>query len=219
MQPRASLVIAAGLLAMVAVSGCAASPAPRASAIPESLQNLAYSRCVNRLDQTKTADFSVSIGWDPTSSTWVDVGPLSDADATGTFSTIWHVHVSTGRVAFQADADGASAPAGEELAGAQEVGSALFDCVSAYRFQSQSEFPASRAALLQLYRYDVGVLWPCLTAHGVTVGTAPSRQAFLTQADAYAAYPVPPSGSDVEVERRLAAAAACPAIPQYLARR
>jgi len=216
MRRRAFLAIAAGMVAVTALAGCAPAPRPRAGAIPESLQNLAYSRCVNRLDPTTTTDYSVSIGGEGGNSSCVDVGPLTAVDADGNRSTTWHVHVTPGRVALESDAEGAPVPADAELARVQKVGRSLFDCVSEYRFQPPAEFPSSRAALLQLFRYDVGVLWPCLTAHGVVLGPAPSRRSYLSQADAYAAYPVPLSGSPGDVTRMLSAAAACPAIPPYL---
>jgi hypothetical protein len=219
MQLRASLVIAAGLLTVTLLSGCAAPPEPRVSAIPDSLQNLALDSCFQQLDTTKVADLSIQIGGSGGSSTWVEVGAISATGFDPASDSAWHVRAKAGRTEFYPGADDAALPSGDDLARAEEVASDLLSCASRYRFQAQSEFPASRAALLQLYRYDLGVLWPCLTAHGVMVGTAPPRRAFLTQVDAYAAYPVPPSASNVEVERRLAAAAACPAIPQYLARR
>jgi hypothetical protein len=92
----------------------------------------------------------------------------------------------------------------------------LYNCMAPYRFAAHDELPArSSGQLLQQYRYDAAVLWPCLIAHGIDPGVLPSRDQFTASF-----LPVDPLSSMKLTRRtlpRLAAALqACPLRPAYL---
>ena len=93
----------------------------------------------------------------------------------------------------------------------------MYDCLAPYRFVEPSTLPSSSSKLLQLYKYDDSVLWPCLAAHGLKVGDPPSREEF---ADAFRAQSVDPFvGLDIsrrELPRVISAAQDCPLRPSYL---
>lgn len=93
----------------------------------------------------------------------------------------------------------------------------MYDCLAPYRFVEQSAPPSSSSQLLQLYRYDDSVLWPCLASHGLKVGDPPNREDF---ANAFTASAVDPfrglNLSGRELPRLIAAAQACPLRPSYL---
>jgi len=94
----------------------------------------------------------------------------------------------------------------------------LYRCMEPYRFEDYPpETLASPARLLQLYRYDALVLWPCLTSHGLDVGDPPSRDQFLTASSSVTSNPL--SGTPVSrktLSRLVAALRACPLRPAYL---
>lgn len=93
----------------------------------------------------------------------------------------------------------------------------MYDCLAPYRFVEPSVLPSTSSQLLQLYRYDSSVLWPCLAAHGLKVGAPPSREDF---ANAFTASAVDPfrglNLSKPELPRLIAAAQDCPLRPSYL---
>lgn len=47
-------------------------------------------------------------------------------------------------------------------------------CLRPYRFESTSPVVAAGAPSIRQYQYDIGVLWPCLRAHRVDPGAAPT---------------------------------------------
>ena len=95
-------------------------------------------------------------------------------------------------------------------------GEHLYRCMSPYHFDATSEVLSS-SELLQLYRYDRTVLWPCLTAHGVDPGPPPQLSQF---ASAVTVRSIDPFGGAVptraQFERVVRAATACPLTPDYL---
>jgi len=94
----------------------------------------------------------------------------------------------------------------------------LYQCMEPYRFDDYPpETLTSRAQLLQLYRYDAAVLWPCLKSHGIDLGDSPSRDEFLTAESAVTTNPLARTTVSRKMLPRLAPALrACPLRPAYL---
>jgi hypothetical protein len=94
----------------------------------------------------------------------------------------------------------------------------LYDCLAPYRFAARdAELPSSRAQLLQLYRYDTAVLWPCLRSQGIDVGDPPSRDQFVSSFSARTADPISAMTVTRKMLPRLATALrVCPLRPAYL---
>lgn len=94
----------------------------------------------------------------------------------------------------------------------------LYHCMSPYHFAAHaSDPPHSGAQLLQLYRYDREVLWPCLTSHGIDVGDPPTRDQFDTSFLASTADPLKAMTVTKKMLPRLVPALqACPLRPAYL---
>ena len=97
------------------------------------------------------------------------------------------------------------------------VAKEMYDCLAPYRFVEQATLPSSPSKLLQLYKYDNSVLWPCLAAHGLKVGDPPRREDF---ANAFTALSVDPfTGLNLSrrgLPRLIAAVQDCPLRPSYL---
>lgn len=76
-------------------------------------------------------------------------------------------------------------------------------------------YPADSAGRLLLWKYSVGVLWPCLAQHGVDAGSVPDRAAFLAgdplQIDPYDRVASHLSRSALQALKK-----DCPAVPDYL---
>lgn len=94
----------------------------------------------------------------------------------------------------------------------------LYRCMAPYHFAVHvAQSPDSSARLLQLYRYDREVLWPCLTSHGIDVGDPPTRDQFTSSFSALTADPMKSMTLTRKTLPRLAAALrACPLRPAYL---
>jgi hypothetical protein len=89
--------------------------------------------------------------------------------------------------------------------------------MNGYRFIHPSTRPATSSQLLQLFKYDITVLWPCLRGLGLDPGSPPSRADF---ANAFRARTVSPYRSMVqdpgELRLLVASAQLCPSRPAYL---
>jgi hypothetical protein len=94
----------------------------------------------------------------------------------------------------------------------------LYNCMEPYHFAAHElQPPSSGAQLLQLYRYDTAVLWPCLASHGIDVGDPPSRDQFVSSFSALTADPISAMTVTRELLPRLGPALrACPLRPAYL---
>jgi hypothetical protein len=94
----------------------------------------------------------------------------------------------------------------------------LYQCMAPYRFAgSDAQPPRSRAQLLQLYRYETAVLWPCLTSHGIDAGAPPSRSQFIDTSSALTTNPLSAMRLTRKTLPRLVPALqACPLLPDYL---
>jgi hypothetical protein len=128
--------------------------------------------------------------------------------------TVTRAGVSTVNERSDADAPRVISAASDVIPAAQS----LYQCLARYRFAAHDfKPPSSSSQLLQLYRYDSTVLWPCLTSHGINVGDPPSRDQFVSSSSALTADPF----SALTPTRKLlphlvAALRACPLRPAYL---
>jgi hypothetical protein len=94
----------------------------------------------------------------------------------------------------------------------------LYHCMAPYHFAAHpADPPRSGAQLLQLYRYDREVLWPCLTSHGIDVGDPPTRDQFASSFLASTADPLKAmTVTKKTLPRLVPALQACPIRPAYL---
>jgi hypothetical protein len=95
----------------------------------------------------------------------------------------------------------------------------FYHCLSPFRFATRNvpPPPTSSSQLLQLYRYDNAVLWPCLTSRGIDMGDPPSRDQFVNSFAALTADPFSAMTPTRKMLPRLGAALeACPLRPAYL---
>lgn len=93
--------------------------------------------------------------------------------------------------------------------------SALLSCLT-IALGAQPDYPSDSAGLLQLWRYSTAVLWPCYEQHGLDVGPAPSRAAFL-RGDPLQINPLNLLRGQVADELWAQVQRDCPSIPGYLA--
>ena len=140
----------------------------------------------------------------------------------------WHVELTKDRVTVLDGSLGGPTPVDptRTLPGALDpavvkvssVGQSLMECLSRYTFVKDAPMPTTPSGLLQLYRYDVAVLWPCLKQHGAPVGKPPTRDQFTSADNAWSAMPYNPTR---QLTRKTFAALAdasryCPEVPEYL---
>jgi hypothetical protein len=178
---------AIGAIAVVLLlSGCIATP-PRGDSHPERLPLGIPAASVARCEQ------SVGLGGSaPVTLVW--------RDSQG-------VHVRIGRTA-------ARRPTGSG-GGMSNTESALVSCLTVAR-GVQPDYPTDSAGLLLLWRYSSTVLWPCYAEHGLDVGAAPSRAAFL-RGDPLEIDPLELLRSPVSDELWAQVQRDCPLLPRYLA--
>jgi hypothetical protein len=105
----------------------------------------------------------------------------------------------------------------QQASQAVAIAQRLYACLSQYEFVDGSTPYASNSQLVQQYKYDSLVLWPCLRARGLNVGPGPSRADF---SDPFRAQAVDPFGeldvTQYSLRRLVAAVRACPLRPSYL---
>jgi len=100
--------------------------------------------------------------------------------------------------------------------GMSNTESALLSCLTIAR-GVQPDYPSDSAGLLMLWRYSSTVLWPCYARHGLDVGPAPARAAFLA-GDPLQINPFDQVRGPVSDELRVQVQHDCPSIPSYLGR-
>jgi len=129
----------------------------------------------------------------------------------------WKVDADRSGIRVSAGAGGSAAAPAEFSHEAVDFVQKLYACGSKYRFVDETSHEATSSQLVQWYKYDVGVLWPCLRAHGLHVGDPPTRAEF---SDPFRAQAVDPyqglklgKGS---MDRVLAAVRDCPQRPPFL---
>lgn len=98
--------------------------------------------------------------------------------------------------------------------GISNTEAALLSCLTIASGQREP-YPTDSAGLLLLWKYSITVLWPCFAQHGVDVGPAPSRAAFLT-GDPLKIDPFNLIRSRVSDELRQQLRRDCSAVPPYL---
>jgi len=230
---RRTIAVGGALLAALAlvVSATLAFPTtaarttPKAVALPRGLQELVFEACLPGLftdngtsfrspDGSTTAPLIAdqglrfTIGGSP--------GGLSvGIEAPGDWAvTVTHDGATVQNQRPSADQSQLASVTAQAVPAAQS----LYECMAPYRFDDYPpETLTSRAQLLQLYRYDAVVLWPCLTSHGLDMGDPPSRDQFLTVSSDVTTNPL----ADVHMSRKMLpllapALRACPLRPAYL---
>ena len=230
---RRTIAIGGALLAALAlvVSATLAFPAPRPATaqhsvtLPAELQQLVFEACLPGLIPDNGSSSRVSGG--AASGALVaeqglrfTVGGSPGAltvgiEAPGDWAvTVTHDGAAVKNQRPSADQSQLDSVTAQAVPAAQS----LYECMSPYRFE---DYPpatlASPARLLQLYRYDALVLWPCLTSHGLDMGDPPSRDQFLTASSVVTSNPL--TGTPVSrkmLPRLVAALRACPLRPEYL---
>jgi hypothetical protein len=218
MGRRAPLVIAAVVfvVAGVVVAGIVGFPreptgraSSRPAMLPGDLESLVFDSCIPEAD-VATLQGGV---------TGIEIGTSYD----GAFQVdienpgSWSVEVGRrgAHVTTQGGVDALSggSPAARAVALAQE----MYDCMKGYRFIDPSTLPTSSSQLLQLYKYDTTVLWPCLRGIGLDPGFLPTRADFATSSTAQNVSPYrsmdPQPG---ELKLLVASAQLCPSRPAYL---
>jgi hypothetical protein len=224
---RRRAVLAVGAVAVVAaalaVTAVAASPsasiarATGPTRLPSSLQ-----LSVARLCMSDLGSLLGDMG------TTTDGGPQSIAltfgtrAAPGSFSIridsgSWFVEASRAGVTATGSKVALGGTDTEQSSVAMAIAQKTYDCVSQYQFADDSTPHATSSQLVQQYRYDTAVLWPCLRARGLKPGPAPSRQDF---SDPFRAQGVDPFGeldaSGASLRSLVDAVRACPPSPAYL---
>lgn len=131
----------------------------------------------------------------------------------------WSVSVSSAGAMMRSRRSGGNPARTSSIAAAViPAAQSLYDCMAPYRFESdEAQRPASSAELLQLYRYDTAVLWPCLASQGIDMGHPPSRAQFTAPSSALVADPLSTVAVTKKMLSRLAPALReCPLRPAYL---
>jgi len=98
--------------------------------------------------------------------------------------------------------------------GLSNTESALLSCLT-IALGTQPDYPTDSAGLLLLWRYSNTVLWPCYAEHGLDVGPAPSRAAFL-RGDPLQINPLEQLRGPISDELWAQVQRDCPSLPKYL---
>jgi len=221
----AAVVAVAGLV-VTAVLVFPAGTVGRVSAgptrLPQSLREQLFDYCLP--DTTKLIDaFDKTHTTATGSSSTPDYLSVSTDGSGASFSATveatgdWKVDADRTGITVSAGAGVSAAAPAEFSREAVAFVQKLYACGSQYRFVDETSHEATSSQLVQWYKYDVGVLWPCLTAHGLHVGDPPTRAEF---SDPFRAQAVDPyqglklgKGS---MDRVLAAVRDCPQRPPFL---
>ncbi|MEO7722492.1 MAG: hypothetical protein ABIS08_11330 [Pseudolysinimonas sp.] len=198
---------------------------PKAVALPAELQELVFEACLPGLFSDSGSSTRVSVG--PATGALVadqglrfTVGGSPDAlsvgiEAPGDWAvTVTHDGATVQNRRPSADQSQLDSVTDQAVPAAQS----LYKCMAPYRFDDYpAETLSSRAQLLQLYRYDAVVLWPCLKSHGLDVGNPPSRDQFVTASSGVTTNPLSATPMSRKMLLRLVPALrACPLRPAYL---
>jgi hypothetical protein len=203
-------------VAALALTGCSAGPTKPAPIVPGELQTAMMSAC-----GSDDSEFERGIASDSGRYS-IAIGPPGQG---------WHLDVQLGMTEVVAGSAVTESPAPDRPAAlptlndptarrAEAVATGILTCMAPYRFAPSAHMPHSPSALLQLYRYDRAVLWPCLRQHGFDPGPAPSRADFASADDAMQANPYIALAAKPVTKQLFAAAAKaaryCPEMPKYL---
>jgi hypothetical protein len=231
MRRRTIVVGGAALVALsiVAIAAQAFPPGPTGAAsasveLPQELEHLVFMACLPGLypESTDAAGVAEGVAAEQGfrfSSDGSDGALFVRIEAVGD----WSVSVSrTGATMRNERSNENEARADSIAAAVIPAAQSLYDCMVPFHFEtadagSPASAHLSSAQLLQLYRYDTAVLWPCLTSQGIHMGDPPSRDDFAPSLSALAADPL--SGVPVTkkmLSRLVPALRACPLRPAYL---
>jgi hypothetical protein len=98
------------------------------------------------------------------------------------------------------------------------AGRSLLNCLRSVPFEAVVSPPESSGQRLLLAEYAQHVLWPCLRRYGFDPGPAPDDAAYATLESSRDADPFASSNAEgTATDVLFALAAACPAVPEYLA--
>jgi len=231
MRRRSVIAIAAALVVVAALVVTAVLVFPagtvgRVSAgptrLPQSLREQLFDYCLP--DTTKLIDaFDKTHTTATGSSSTPDYLSVSTDGSGASFSATveatgdWKVDADRSGIRVSAGAGDLAAAPAEFSHEAVDFVQKLYACGSKYSFVDETSHEATSSQLVQWYKYDVGVLWPCLRAHGLHVGDPPTRAEF---SDPFRAQAVDPyqglklgKGS---MDRVLAAVRDCPQRPPFL---
>jgi len=219
----ALLLVVAGLAFPTVDSGAASRPVE----LPQELEHLVFMACLPGL-YTGTGDAAIDPAPNPGGVT-AEQGLLFASDSSegsGGAPSVriesvgdWSVSVNSAGAYLRSRRSGGNPERTSSIAAAViPAAQSLYDCMAPYRFEATSSVqPRSGAELLQLYRYDTAVLWPCLTSHGIDVGPRPSRAQFTASSSALVADPLATVPVTKKMLSRLVPALrACPLRPAYL---
>ena len=217
MRRRAVLAIvaAAFVVAGAAVAGVVGFPGEtpaRASGrpveLPGDLEPFVFNACIPTADLA-TIQQAGALGFTLSNGGPFEVRIFADPGA-------WSVQVGRqgARITAQGGGTGTDASvAARALAIAQQ----MYDCLAPYRFVDSSTLSPSSSQLLQLYKYDTAVRWPCLRNLGLDPGSPPRRADFVTT---YSAQNVSPyrvmNVKPGDLRLLVASAELCPSRPAYL---
>jgi hypothetical protein len=227
MRRRARVATGGGILVAVCVVAVAVLAFPTGALtrstskpveLPRELEQTVFSTCLPGLDPASV---------DPVSNGVHGVQGFifsSDGSAGGLSVGIesvgdWSVSVSRTGAAFQNERPSADQTQITSIASSVvPAAQSLYNCMAPYRFaRHDADPPTSSAQLLQLYRYDANVLWPCLTSHGIDVGDPPSRDQFVNSFSARTADPFSAMTlTSKTLPHLVSALQACPLRPAYL---
>jgi len=219
-------VLAALVIVVPAVLAFPAAPAGAATKpveLPQELEHLVFFACLPGLypgsgdaGQGAAAPGAVAAEQGFVFSSDGSHGPLSvRIEAAGD----WSVTVSSTGATLRNERPSADQAQMASIASAAiPAAQSLYDCMAPFRFSARDEEPPRTSAqLLQLYRYDIAVLWPCLASQGIDVGDPPSRDQFVSSFSARTADPLAAmTVTKGMLPRLVPALRACPLRPAYL---
>ncbi len=178
MRRRVVVVIAAAAFALAGVIAAGVAGFPRESAaratsrpleLPEQLEVQVFQACLPSEDAAKIPATALGIGITP-------VG--SDFSVSIEDQGSWQVQVDRHGIRVREDGRSGGDARLPAVRRAITVAQEFYGCLSPYRFADGTPTEYSRSQLLQLYKYDRTVLWPCLAGLGYPVGAPPTRQDF-----------------------------------------
>jgi hypothetical protein len=233
MRRRTTVAVGGGLLVVLLVAAAAVLTFPTSATarstskpveLPRELQQLVFWTCLPGL--FPASDSAVPDSGGVNAVQGFDFSSTGSTTGSGSgfsvrIESVGDWSVSVGRAGAVVQNERPSADQTQLVAITSEVipaAQSLYNCMAPYRFAAHDlEPPSSSAQLLQLYRYDALVLWPCLTSHGIDVGDPPSRDQFVSSFSALTADPIAAITPSRKMLPRLATALrACPLRPAYL---
>ncbi|MEO6114867.1 MAG: hypothetical protein ABIP33_00625 [Pseudolysinimonas sp.] len=226
MRRRVQVVIAGAAVAVLAIVAVAVLTFPRpvgrgtaqSIELPQELEQMVFSMCAPGLpvstDPGSTPDGSV-LG----SFVFGLAGSGSSFSVRIELPGKWSVSVNHSGASMQNESsDPDVSHMVTQASFAIPAAQSMYNCMSPYRFADhEDQPPTSSSQLLQLYRYETTVLWPCMTSHGIKMGAPPSRDQFVNSFTALTADPIAAmTPTPKQLPRLVSALEACPLRPAYL---